>query len=580
MRNAECGRTGGEALNATTGPDGRFSFKQVRAGNWCIGAAKSGGALAPVEYRQRGYKGRGLAIPIADNQQVQDIRLAMPPTGSISGRVLDSDGEPMGHARVNVMEAFYQDGRRRLYTLNVVQTNDLGEFSHFWLPPGEYYVSAVPEDALRQNVVFSVSPPGVGGHRSDAMPPVVTRRNLPEGGFTEDVYKAVYYGGGPDPQRAQKVDVRPGTNSSVELSFAGAQSRSFHIRGRALNGVTGQPAEGAQIRLYPRDWTATAIVPYARVDKAGNFDIAGVPSGSYALYAAASTPDPNAPNRAQLQGATPETLAQLAAQGINIGGGIPIGVYLPIEMGDQNLEGIALNLLPGGSLTGEFVFEGNLATDLTQQQKSSFRVNLLRQPDIPGASLGGSSTGAIAPNSVDTSFRMQNIYPGDFRVMVAPLMNSFSWSPPAVASDPVGSIFVRSIRFGSAEALNDGLRLATNTPDQRLQIVLAAGGKLSGLVTNERNEPMPNVKVAVVPDFAYRQRDDLYKSAVTDASGAFKIQAIPPGDYRVFAWEDVADGAWQDADVLRNVEARGKPVRITQGGQTAVELVAIPRGAQ
>jgi hypothetical protein len=249
-------------------------------------------------------------------------------------------------------------------------------------------------------------------------------------------------------------------------------------------------------------------------------------------------------------------------------------------MGDQNLEGIALNLLPGGSLTGEFVFEGNLATDLTQQQKSSFRVNLLRQPDIPGASLGGSSTGAIAPNSVDTSFRMQNIYPGDFRVMVAPLMNSFSWSPPAVASDPVGSIFVRSIRFGSAEALNDGLRLATNTPDQRLQIVLAAGGKLSGLVTNERNEPMPNVKVAVVPDFAYRQRDDLYKSAVTDASGAFKIQAIPPGDYRVFAWEDVADGAWQDADVLRNVEARGKPVRITQGGQTAVELVAIPRGAQ
>jgi hypothetical protein len=164
--------------------------------------------------------------------------------------------------------------------------------------------------------------------------------------------------------------------------------------------------------------------------------------------------------------------------------------------------------------------------------------------------------------------------------MVAPVMNSFSWSPAAVASDPMGSIFVRSIRFGSVEVLNDGLRLATNTPDQRLQIVLAAGGKLAGLVTNERNEPMSNVKVAIVPDFAYRQRDDLYKSAVTDASGSFKVQAIPPGDYRVFAWEDIADGAWQDADILRNVEARGKPVRITQSGQTAVELVAIPRGAQ
>src|SRR4030095_9128639 len=142
-------------------------------------------------------------------------------------------------------------------------------------------------------------------------------------------------------------------------------------------------------------------------------------------------------------------------------------------------------------------------------------------------------------------------------VMVAPLMNSFSWAPPAVQGDPIGSMFVRSIRFGNVEVLNDGLRLTTNSPDQRLQIVLASGGKLSGVVANERNEPMPSVKVVLVPDFAYRQRDDLYKSAVTDSSGNFKIQGIAPGDYRVFAWEDIPDGAWQDADVLRNVEVRG-----------------------
>jgi hypothetical protein len=126
MRKAECGRTGGESLTTTAGQDGRFSFKQVRAGNWCIGAAKSGGAFSPAEYRQRGYKGRGTAITIADNQQIQDIRLMMPRTGTISGRVLDSDGEPMGHARVQAMEAFYQNGQKRLYVLNVVQTNDLG----------------------------------------------------------------------------------------------------------------------------------------------------------------------------------------------------------------------------------------------------------------------------------------------------------------------------------------------------------------------------------------------------------------------------------------------------------------------
>src|SRR5204863_9677425 len=115
----------------------------------------------------------------------------------------------------------------------------------------------------------------------------------------------------------------------------------------------------------------------------------------------------------------------------------------------------------------------------------------------------------------------------------------------------------------------------------RLQIVLGVGGKLEGSVLNERSEPMANVKVALIPDFSYRKRDDLYRNTVTDGSGKFTIQGLAPGDYRVLAFEDIPDGAWQDADVLRNVEARGKMVRIAEGGQTtAVEVVAIPGGRQ
>jgi hypothetical protein len=577
MRKTECGRTGGESLTTTSGTDGKFSFKQVRAGSWCIGAAKAGGVFSPVEYRQRGDKGRGIAISIADNQQIQDIRLIMPRTGSITGRVLDSDGEPMGRARVQAMEAFYQNGQKRLYTLNVVQTNDQGEFSLYWLPPGDYYVSAVPEDPSRQNVMFSVAPPGIGGHRSDAMPPVVARKNLPDGSFTEEVYKAIYYGGGTDPQRAQKIEVRPGSSNSVELSFAGARTQSFRIRGRAVNGVTGQPAEGAQVRLYPQDWTATAIVPYASVDKEGNFDIKGVAPGVYALYAAASMRDPAAPNPAALQGIPAAQLQQLISQGMNVGGAVQLGTRLPVQMGSQNLENVSLKLLPGGSLTGEFIFEGNLTAALTPQQKSSFRVNLVRYPDIPGASLGGASTGGIPANSPDNSFRLQSIFPGDFRVTVSPFISGFSWTPQTLG-DPLGNIFVKAIRYGNADVLSDGLHLETHNPDQRLQIILATGGKLEGVVTNDRNEAMANVKVAVVPDLAYRNRDELYRNAVTDAAGKFKLQGIAAGDYRVFAWEEITDGAWQDAEILRNAEIRGKAVRIGEGGETAVELVAIPGG--
>src|SRR5712671_13701 len=579
MRKTDCGKSGGEGMTTTSGADGRFSFKQVRAGGWCIGAARADGAFSPVEYQQRGYKGRGIAVPITDNQQVRDIQLMMPRTGSISGRVLDSDGEPMGHARVQAMEAFYENGQKRLYTLNAVQTNDHGEFSLFWLPPGEYYVSAVPEDPLRQNVAFSVSPPGVGGHRSDAVPPVVSRKNLADGSLIEEVYAAVYYGGGPDAQRAQKIDVGPGSSRDIELSFAGALTRSFHIRGRAVNGATAKPADGAQIRLYPRGWTATAVVPFARADKDGNFDISGVATGSYALYASGTTVNPNAPNPAALQGIPPDQLIQLLNQGVNIGGSIPIGTRVPVDVGSQNLDGVSITSLPGGTLAGEFIFEGNLASTLMPQQKSSFRVNLSRQPDIPGATLGGASGGGIAPNATDTSFRLQSIFPGDFRVMVNPLMTGFSWTPQTLG-DPLGNIYVKAIRYGNVDALSDLFHLDVHNPDQRLQIVLATGGKLDGTVMNSRNEPMANVKVALVPNVGYRNRDDLYRNTTTDASGKFKIQAVPQGDYRVFAWEDIVDGAWQDADVLREVEARGKMVHINEGEQASVEVIAVPGGRQ
>jgi len=174
---------------------------------------------------------------------------------------------------------------------------------------------------------------------------------------------------------------------------------------------------------------------------------------------------------------------------------------------------------------------------------------------------------------------MQSIFPGDFSVMVSPLINPFSWTPQTLP-DPVGSIFVKSIRYGSADVLSEGLHLETHNPDQRLQIILATGGNTEGVVTSERTEPMANVKVALVPDFAYRKRDELYRTATTDTSGRFKMQGIAPGDYRVLAWEEIADGARQDADVLREVDVRGKVVRIKEGEQTAVEVVAVPGGRQ
>jgi hypothetical protein len=93
---------------------------------------------------------------------------------------------------------------------------------------------------------------------------------------------------------------------------------------------------------------------------------------------------------------------------------------------------------------------------------------------------------------------------------------------------------------------------------------------------NDRQETSSNVKVALVPDGPLRRRGDLYKSTATDGSGSFRITGVAPGDYRLFAWEEVDDGAWRDPEFLRQDETRGKSVRVSALRTENVSVVVIP----
>ena len=63
-----------EVFNVKTGPDGKFNFPNLHAGGWCIVATAAGGKFTPAEYLQRGYKGRGVTIPLADGVVIEGVR--------------------------------------------------------------------------------------------------------------------------------------------------------------------------------------------------------------------------------------------------------------------------------------------------------------------------------------------------------------------------------------------------------------------------------------------------------------------------------------------------------------------------
>jgi len=67
-----------------------------------------------------------------------------------------------------------------------------------------------------------------------------------------------------------------------------------------------------------------------------------------------------------------------------------------------------------------------------------------------------------------------------------------------------------------------------------------------------------------------------YRQALTDASGRFTISSVTPGDYKLFAWEEIERGMYLDPDFLQSYEDSGKPVQVEEGGSLNLQVDLIP----
>src|SRR5213078_4613799 len=107
--------------------NGRFILENVTPGKYRLIATYDGGYV-PAEYGQRSPTGEGIPFEIAAGQKMTGIQLAMPPTGAISGRVYDRDGEPLGKAQVLALRHVYKNGRRGMTIVQSVESDDRGEY--------------------------------------------------------------------------------------------------------------------------------------------------------------------------------------------------------------------------------------------------------------------------------------------------------------------------------------------------------------------------------------------------------------------------------------------------------------------
>ena len=240
--------------------NGAFSFTSVESGNYRIALHRQG-------YRYLPGNQANLLIHLEPGQKLGGIDLSAVPLGSISGTVIDAEGEPVVEAWVRVMKPQWRHGRRiwtevRGLPFEFRHTDDLGRYRIDDLESGEYCVL--------------IGPPHIDG---------MIRPTQDTPGGPEMAAIPVYYPGAVTLAEASRLHVGPGqelTGIDVQLP----SKRTFHIRGPA-DPKWADPAAGMLhnspyvVARYDdgliKDWAEFRGELY----QDGSFDIPCVPAGHY-----------------------------------------------------------------------------------------------------------------------------------------------------------------------------------------------------------------------------------------------------------------------------------------------------------
>jgi hypothetical protein len=238
--------------SATTDATGHFHFDSVEPGKYVATANRDG--YIPEQGSRRGPWAK--PITVAEEQEVKDLALKLVPLALVSGHVIDEDGDPVARAQVQALRYVYRrGGTRQLNPAGFATTNDLGEYQLLDLDPGRYYFLAAVQPPL-------------------AHLPLHTKSATPDQTYPDTFYPSAL-------QAEQATVSQLGAGAQINsIDFRVHKAPAFHIRGKAVNGRTGEPMRNAMIRLQTR---GSVFFENARTQQDGTFDARGVVSGSYTL---------------------------------------------------------------------------------------------------------------------------------------------------------------------------------------------------------------------------------------------------------------------------------------------------------
>ena len=325
-------------------------------------------------------------------------------------------------------------------------------------------------------------------------------------------YAATYYPGVTRESQAAAIEVRPGAEVGG-IDFTVSRQPVFRVRGRLPDTGTGLRPD--LVWLTP---TGSDDDGHLEGEVSGDvFEVKNVVPGSYRAHANA--------------------------------GEVPL-LSGWVDVSNADVESVVLISDQGTTIDGRLHWEGVLLSSLAEGDRP------LVVLDPVDRSTDSQATARVAP---DGTWRMRGLADGDYWLRVR--------LPP-------GS-YLASARQGSTDVLN-GLSITGSVTHSLELVARTRAGRLEGTVVDAKGRPMPGIEAVLVPAREADRTPGRVMAAASDQNGRFDLESVPPGDYKLFAWDDLEPYGYFDAEFVRRYEADGTPIRIGQGSRQRVQLTATP----
>ena len=303
------------SYRATTDQDGNYRISNVPPGSYQVFPDAPSFVLSSE---------RRLMLVVAEGESVKDVNFVLTKGGVITGRITNSEGQPMIEQEITLTsESRDQNGGNSYMEIGQAgQTDDRGVYRIFGLSPGKYKI-AVGQDDVRL------------------------------GGRSQARFRQTFYPDVTDISRAATVEVSEGGEvANIDIKVESAESDGkYAVSGRIVDGVTGQPVSNLMIGLQRVSDNRTESVsgPDFVSDNQGKFKIENLAPGNYSVYVA-STPN-----------------NELTAEPV------------PFEIIDADVNGLVLKTNHGASVSGVIIFEGSNQVDRTKVSQLVLQVYVSNQ---------------------------------------------------------------------------------------------------------------------------------------------------------------------------------------------------------